>query len=52
MQVLVGPVAALTVATLFYCYRHVADLQRERNHRLRERITYMLWCAATCPVEC
>jgi hypothetical protein len=51
MQVLVGPVAALTVATLFYCYRHVSEQQKERNRKLRERITYMLWCAATVAVD-
>lgn len=46
MNVLAGPFAALTVATLFYCYREYAQHLSRKNARLRERVAYMLWVMA------
>jgi hypothetical protein len=39
-------VAALTVACLYYSWRHYAERLMHREHVLRERVTYMLWVMA------
>jgi hypothetical protein len=45
MQVMCLNVAALSIAALYYLWRDkIACVARGRA--LRERVTYMLWCAA------
>ncbi len=45
MHLLVGNVAALAVALIFYAWREY--LQKLRRRRLlKERVTYMLWVMA------
>jgi hypothetical protein len=51
MSVIAGPFAALTVASLFYCYREYYTLLQKKNRRLRERVTYMLWVMANGATE-
>ena len=46
MNVVVCSFAALSVASLFYCWRAHDDQLKQRNKRLRERVTYMLWVMA------
>jgi hypothetical protein len=38
--------AALAVASLFYAWRCYTERESRREHRLRERVTYMLWVMA------
>ena len=38
--------AALAVAAIFYTYRTYQDFFLQRQKSLRERVAYMLWCAA------
>ncbi len=38
--------AALTVACLYYSWRHFADKHLLRDRVLRERVAYMLWVMA------
>jgi hypothetical protein len=38
--------AALAVAAIFYTYRTYQDFFLQRQKTLRERVAYMLWCAA------
>ena len=38
--------AAVTVAAIFYAYRTYNDFIMHRQKTLRERVAYMLWCAA------
>lgn len=47
MQPLWCNVAALAVALLFYVWRTHARLRSRRQRALRERVTYMLWVAAS-----
>jgi hypothetical protein len=46
MQLLAGQFAALTVASIFYCYREYQDRQHTKEQRLRERVTFLLWMVA------
>jgi hypothetical protein len=47
MYPLWGNVAALAIAIIFYCWRAYNNLSQARKQRvLRERVAYMLWCAA------
>lgn len=46
MTLIAGPFAALTVASLFYCYREYISYLQKKERRLRERVAYMLWMAA------
>ena len=46
MNLIAGPFAALTVATLFYCYREYSQYVNRKQSRLRERVAYMLWVMA------
>lgn len=46
MQMLCGGVAALSVATIFYCWRAYAQRLLQRNRVQRERVTYLLWVMA------
>ena len=46
MIVIAGPFAALTVASLFYCYREYASYVYKKERRLRDRVAYMLWVMA------
>lgn len=46
MNFVVCSVAALSVATLFYCWRAHDCTIKQRNKQLRERVTYMLWVMA------
>ena len=51
MNLIAGPFAALTVASLFYCYREYTSYVQTKNRRLRERVTYMLWVMANGTAE-
>ena len=46
MNFVVCSVAALSVASLFYCWRAHDDKRKQRDKQLRERVTYMLWVMA------
>jgi hypothetical protein len=46
MQVLGPYVAALAIAGLYYYWRDKVVNPIRRRRILRERVTYMLWCAA------
>ena len=46
MNLIAGPFAALTVASLFYCYREYSSYVQKKDRRLRDRVTYMLWVMA------
>ncbi len=46
MNLIAGPFAALTVASLFYCYREYSSYVQQKDRRLRDRVTYMLWVMA------
>ncbi|MCC6418396.1 MAG: hypothetical protein IT429_09160 [Gemmataceae bacterium] len=47
MQSICCSIAALTVACIFYSWRSYLDAMGRRERTLRERITYMLWVAAS-----
>jgi len=51
MTLIAGQVAALTVASVFYCYREYHTILQKKNRRLRERVTYMLWVMANGTTE-
>jgi hypothetical protein len=46
MQVLTVNIAALVIAGLYYAWRDKIAQPIQRRRVLRERVTYMLWCAA------
>jgi hypothetical protein len=46
MQVLGSYVAALAIAGLYYYWRDKVVNPIRRRKLLRERVTFMLWCAA------
>ena len=46
MQVMACNVAALCIAALYYTWRDKIASPVRREKVLRERVTYMLWCAA------
>jgi hypothetical protein len=46
MSAIAGPFAALTVASIFYCYRQYQTILQKRERRLRDRVAYMLWVMA------
>ena len=46
MNVVVCSLAALSVATIFYCWRAHQEIIQKRQQVLRERVTYMLWVMA------
>ena len=51
MQPILGNIAALAVAIIFYTWRSFVQV-RERKHRvLCERVAYMLWCSADVAEE-
>ena len=43
MNFVVCSVAALSVASLFYYWRSYHETLLQREKKLRERVTYMLW---------
>jgi hypothetical protein len=45
-QVISCQLAALTIAGLFYVWRDLLTRRLTHSKVLRERVTYMLWCAA------
>lgn len=47
MQLIIASLGALAIANIYYWYRSYSEKQRERERRLRERVAYMLWVAAT-----
>jgi hypothetical protein len=50
MPLLSVNLAALTIAVLYYAWRDHVVKPAQRRKMLRERVTYMLWCAANQPV--
>jgi len=51
MTLIAGQFAALTVASVFYCYREYQTILQKKNRRLRERVAYMLWVMANGATE-
>jgi hypothetical protein len=51
MALFAGPFAALTVASLFYCYREYHSVMQKKDRRLRDRVAYMLWVMANSATE-
>jgi hypothetical protein len=47
MQPILSNVAVLAVTAIFYVWRAHAQVLVRRNQRLRDRVAYMLWVAAT-----
>jgi hypothetical protein len=47
MQPLWSNVAVLAVTAIFYVWRAHAHVVLRKERRLRERVAYMLWVAAT-----
>jgi type II secretory pathway component PulK len=47
MQPVLSNVAVLAVTAIFYVWRAHAQVRLRRNQRLRQRVAYMLWVAAT-----
>ena len=43
---LAAPIAALTVASIFYSFREYQTALRKKTSRLRERVAFMLWTMA------
>jgi len=46
MQPILGNLAALTVALIFYAYRAYLNNTHQRRKVLRERVAFMLWVMA------
>ena len=46
MQTIVCNVSALTVASLYYCWRSYYHRRVQREQTLRQRVAYMLWVMA------
>jgi hypothetical protein len=46
MEFISGSVTTTAVATIYVIYRRYQEHLRKKDHTLRERVTYMLWCAA------
>lgn len=46
MQAIAPMIPTLAVATIFCLWQRVQMMQQKRNRLLRERVAYMLWCAA------
>jgi hypothetical protein len=49
MHPILGNVAALAVAGIFYVWRAHVQVQARRLRVLRERVAYMLWVVAERP---
>jgi hypothetical protein len=47
METVIGGLGALAVANIYYWYRSYLQRQVGRERKLRERVTYMLWVAAS-----
>jgi len=45
-QIVCVNAAALVIAALYYLWRDGIALPARKRKALRERVTYMLWCAA------
>jgi hypothetical protein len=43
---LAAPIAALTVASIFYSFREYQTILRKKQSRLRQRVAFMLWTMA------
>jgi hypothetical protein len=47
MQVAYCNLAVVTITAIYYAWRHYNEaLVKQRERRLRERVTYMLWTMA------
>ena len=46
MEFITGSITTTAVATIFVIYRRYQSHLLRKHQLLRERITYMLWCAA------
>jgi hypothetical protein len=49
MELISVNLAALSIAMLYYAWRDKVIKPVLRQKALRERVTYMLWCAANQP---
>ena len=52
MQPIMGNVAALAVAVIFYVWRAYQHVRIQQQQALRERVAYMVWMAADQVGEC
>jgi hypothetical protein len=52
MSVVVCAASALSVALLFYSLRSYNQKNEQRQKKLRERVTYMLWVMANTAPDC
>ena len=43
---MIAPLAALTVASIFYSFREYQTFLRKKERRLRDRVAFMLWTMA------
>jgi hypothetical protein len=46
MEFISGSITTTAVATIFVIYQRYQNHLRNKDRTLRERVTYMLWCAA------
>jgi len=46
MQMIAPVVPTLAVATIYCLWMRIRMWQNRRQRRIRERVAYMLWCAA------
>jgi hypothetical protein len=47
MNPLVTTIATLAVSTIFCLWQAYCQVEQRRRRQLRQRVTYMLWTAAT-----
>jgi hypothetical protein len=45
MEFISGSITTTAVATIYVIYRRYQEYLRRKDRTLRERVTYMLWCA-------
>jgi len=46
MELLSSTITTTAVATIYVIYHRYREHIHTRNRTIRERVTYMLWCAA------
>jgi hypothetical protein len=46
MNLIASPLGALTVASVFYCFREYQAFIERKRRRLCDRVAYMLWVMA------
>lgn len=46
MPIIVMNLSVLAIAVIYYAYRDLYLAKLRKEQQLRERVAYMLWCAA------